>query len=182
MNFTGILLELHHDERGRALCRNLGRLAKEVGIVVFQSASLVFVVGLVMWVSLVLIVVLIVNTHGSHGVTKGTEDDVTNLVKAIEQFQLQFSDRCPRDISELKAARVRVRIKDDHWGRPFMIECSNTGIRVCSHGYDELDPEDDICHEERHDPPAPALVDAPSRHREPASLPRGVEDLAAVAS
>ncbi|MBA3547032.1 MAG: hypothetical protein H0T76_11155 [Nannocystis sp.] len=143
-NFTAILLELHRRVPGRALWAGLLWLVKQLNFLVLLSASLVFVVDLV-------------RPHrGCISFMTIAHHEVINVVKAIEQFQLQHQDRCPRDLDEMKTAGVVSRVQKDPWGRPFVIECSETKIRVCSHGRVEVDAEDDVCHEESTVQPTPA--------------------------
>ncbi len=119
-------------------------VAKQLNFLVLLSAALLFVVDLVQ------------PARGCGRSLGAVRNDVINVVKAIEQFQLQHEDRCPGDLDELKAARVLSRIPKDPWGRPFVIECSEAKIRVCSRGADEADPEDDVCVEEHPYQPTPA--------------------------
>lgn len=92
----------------------------------------------------------------------GALGDVIRMVQAIEQFKSKHQDRCPRDAHELKTAGEVVRDPRDPWDRPFGIECSDAGIRVCSRGPDEADPDDDVCDEKRPDPPTPARGSRPT--------------------
>lgn len=160
-NFSAILLELHRRSPWRFLRRGL--------------------VCLALWASLVFIVDILRPSYSGCGKTRrATESDVLYMVRVIEQFQLQQQDRCPRDVAELKSAGVVSRIQKDPWGRPFVIECSDRVIRVCSHGPDEADPEDDVCHEEHPYVPTPVIVNAHPVPREPDPSRGRLEDVARV--
>lgn len=135
-NFTAIWLELHRRVPWRGLFGGLLWLAKQLNFVLVLAALLVFIVDIVR------------PSRRCHSCAKAAHNDVINVVRAIEQFQLQHKDRCPRDLDEMKTARVVARIPKDPWNRPFVIECSCISIRVCSRGPDEVDPGDDVCHEE----------------------------------
>lgn len=156
-NFTAILLELHRRVPGRALCGGLLWVAKQLNFLVLLSASLVFVVDLVRPF----------NRSGCPSRVTQAYHSVINVVKTIEQFQLQHKDRCPRDLDEMRTVGVVLRYPEDPWGRPFVLECSHTGIRVCSHGSDETDPDDDVCHEEGHYLPLPGPVVGPVQAARP---------------
>ena len=152
-NFTAILLALDQGERRRA---RRFRLA----VSAIKSSLALFLV--VLLVKMLLIVGFYATcSHCGGPTSRDAYNDVINVTKAIVQFQLQHGDRCPRDLAEMKTAGVISRVMNDPWGRPFIIECSDALIRVCSGGRDEVDAEDDVCHEERPYEPTPTGLDMP---------------------
>lgn len=134
-NFTAILLALDQGKRRRARCYRVAFYAMKSSLALF-------------------LVVLLVDCLWPRAAcvkspTRVASKDVIDVAKAIEHLRLRHGDRCPWDLGELKTAGVIGRVPKDPWGRSFIIECSGPFIRVCSRGQDEVDPEDDVCHEER---------------------------------
>lgn len=75
---------------------------------------------------------------------------VIQLQGALERFMLENNDRCPKDLEDLKAARI-MRSADlrDPWGHRYVILCreEHTPV-VCSFG-DKRQLEGGICSDER---------------------------------
>jgi len=137
-NFSVVLVELDRCERGRAFRHGVARFVVLGTLSLDVLGQLVFVVGL-FWPQ-------------SHGCDCRSPNAVYNqvifLVRAVEMFQALNQDRYPRDMGELVTAGIMTRQETDPWGRPFVLDCSAAGIRVCSLGSNMFDRADDICSDE----------------------------------
>jgi len=76
---------------------------------------------------------------------KTAGNDVINVQKACEQYMLQKSDKCPKNMQDLKAAGVLSRVQKDPWGQEFVIVCpgEHGPVDVMSYGPDKKQGGDD---------------------------------------
>lgn len=69
---------------------------------------------------------------------KAAASDVIKLQAACEQFMLQKNDKCPKTMTDLKAAGVVARVQKDPWGEEFQIVCpgEHGSVDILSFGPD----------------------------------------------
>lgn len=78
------------------------------------------------------------NAFRDSKVTQGY-NDVMSVQKLSEQYMLQKNDKCPKSMTDLKAAGVAARVQKDPWGQDFVITCpgEHSAVDVLSTGPDQ---------------------------------------------
>ena len=74
-------------------------------------------------------------------------NEVTQIQTHCQMYKMQQQNRCPKTMSDLKAAGILSRVKKDPWGNDYVLLCpgEHDGCDVKSWGPDGADDtEDDI--------------------------------------
>jgi general secretion pathway protein G len=86
---------------------------------------------------------------------KTTGGEVKQLQSLCEMYKMQQQNKCPKTLSDLKAAGILSRVKKDAWNNDFVLKCPGEGDNICdvmSFGPDSQEgTEDDIVSWERPD-------------------------------
>ncbi len=78
---------------------------------------------------------------------KSTGNDVTQIQTHCQMYMMQNQNKCPKSMTDLKAAGITSRVKKDPWGNDYVITCPGQHDKcdVSSFGPDKTaDTEDDI--------------------------------------
>lgn len=72
-------------------------------------------------------------------------NQTVQIQQLVEQYRIQKKGKCPKNLSDLKAAGIANKVGKDPWGNEYDLKCDGSGVKVSSAGPDgEMGNEDDI--------------------------------------